>query len=119
MMITNYLTNQPQARDGRTFFLVATPGFLSEIPQSLQYKMIDVALSELADAKTWVVFCPKVPERRTEDAGRTVVFPTSLLDKDNKNKVYAILDDFGTPENVGLSYVKTQFVLTFLLPEEY
>ncbi len=43
------ITNQPQAKDGRTFFLVATPGFLSEISQSLQQKMIDVALSELTE----------------------------------------------------------------------
>ena len=117
--LTRQFTNQPEARDGRRFFLLGTPGFASEIPFGVQRKMIDIALEELTGKITWVVFCPKAEKRRKEDQGRTLVYPLSILDKECKKKVWAILDDFHAPENVGLSYVKTQFVLTLLLPEEY
>jgi len=117
--INNFITNCPTAKDGKKFFLVATPGFLSEIPQELQSKMIDVALIELTDKVTWVVFTPQVNKRTKEDQGRTVKYPLSLLDGNVRTKIYAILDDFHTPENIGFPNVNTQFVLTFLLPEEY
>ncbi len=116
--LSSIMNNVP-AKDGRTFFLLGTRGFQYEIPQELQQKMIDVALIELTGKATWVVFCPEASERRTEDQERTVIYPLSLLDRESKTKVYAILDDYGSPEKVGLPICLTQYVLTFLLPEEY
>ena len=117
-----FVKDNVRARDGRKFFSVGTIGFVSEIPVDLQVKMIDVALIELTEKVTWVVF-KDCEERYLEDNGRTCVYPLSLLDHKCKEKVYCILDNYGSVEalrkSVGDESVTTQYVMTMLLPEEY
>jgi len=112
-----------------------TRGFLSEVPEEIQAKIMAYGLRNIKpDKPNWVVFHP--PDRppkncklceagqpHLEDEGRTLVVPnfTGLT-----KKVYAILDDFGTVdalrENMGRyapPNLSSPYVVTFLLAEEY
>jgi len=116
------MSNIATLRDERKVYLIATSGFEYEIPFDVQLKMVEIALTELIGKTTWVVF-DNCEEKRTEDNGRTCIFPLTLLDEDCTTKVYAILDNYGSVEalreSAGNSNINTQYTLTFLLPEEY
>jgi hypothetical protein len=100
-----------------------TRGFISDVQPEVQADIMAYALRRIRPERpNWVVFYPEgeVGEH-LEDEGRTLVTAVKGLAK----KVYAILDDFGSPEalrqNMG-KYgvgVNTRFVVTFLLAEEY
>lgn len=115
--------------------IMTTRGFLSEVPESVQARIMLYALRRIKrDKPNWVVFYPpdsppsnceecKTEQPHLEDEGRTLVVPNwEGLPK----KVFAILDDFGTvkalKEDMGKyapRNLSSPFVVTFLLAEEY
>ena len=101
-----------------------TRGFTG-LPEEVQAKIMAYGLRQIQPAKpNWVIFHPEGNgvEEHLEDEGRTLVTGMDGL----KDKVYAILDDFGSvealKENMG-EYappsLSTSYVVTFLLAEEY
>lgn len=106
-----------------SFVLMRTRGFINDIPPEIQADVMAYALHRIKpDRPNWVVFYPEGErQEHLEDEGRTLITTLKGLTK----KVYAILDDFGSPEalrqNMG-KYgvgVNTRYVITFLLAEEY
>ena len=116
----------PDTAGGRKmdYVLMRTRGFITDIPEDLQGKLMAYALRRIRPQKpNWVVFKPdgQVTEH-LEDNGRTLITTMQGLTK----KVYVILDDFGSvealKENMGKyapPNLKTRYVVTFLLAEEY
>lgn len=101
-----------------------TRGFISDVPKEIQANIMAYALRRINPKKpNWVVFYPESEKKEhLEDNGRTLITSMKGLTK----KVFAILDDFGSPkalkENMGKYAppdLKTQYVVTFLLAEEY
>ena len=114
-----------------SFVLMRTRGFITDISPDTQAKIIAYALPRMIVANAlqkkpnWVVFYPDhagKTDEHLEDEGRTLITTMKGLHK----KVYAMLDDFGSPEalkeNMGKYAppdLNTQYVITFLLAEEY
>ena len=103
--------------------VMRTRGFIG-LPEDIQTKIMTYALGRIKpDKPNWVVFRPcNGVEERLEDEGRTLVTGMTGL----KEKVYVILDDFGSvealKENMGKYAppgLSTSHVITFLLAEEY
>ena len=109
-----------------SFVIMRTRGFIADISTNLQGKIMLYALKRIRPEKpNWVVFYPDGKEVREhlEDEGRTLIAPRF---QGLTKKVYVILDDFGSvealKENMGkyaLPNLNTQYVVTFLLAEEY
>jgi len=102
--------------------IMRTRGFIG-LPEEIQAKIKDYALRRIQPEKpNWIVFKTDGVEEHLEDEGRTLITSMSGL----KEKVYVILDDFGSvealKENMG-EYappgLNTSYVVTFLLAEEY
>jgi len=101
----------------RGFVLLKTSGF-SSLDPDVQAEMMHVALSKINLKTNMIVFDPEAFEEAYEDDERTLRVPY----KKAKKKVYAILDDYGSPEALSESLgrdVDTQHTITFLLAEEY
>ncbi len=99
-----------------------TPGFQGLHPD-VQADIMHKAFKRISPKEpTMIVFYPEGQREETlEDQGRTLITTAKGLTK----KVYAKLDDFGSPEalkeNMG-EYAprgNIQHVLTFMLAEEY
>jgi hypothetical protein len=100
--------------------MVATSGYLAAVPLDIQLKIIEYAASHISAKTSWVVFKPLTPDltEHYEDGGRTIVRPLDGI----KETIYAILDDHETKENLSSwcgQKVDTQYLLTFLLAQEY
>jgi len=99
-------------------FVRMTRGFQFETPQPTQREILREGLKRIdPKAPDFIIFDPKADKERTDDEGRSLILPSKA-----KEKVYAKLDDFGSPEalseNCGYP-VNTQFAVTFMLAEEY
>lgn len=101
-----------------------TRGFSSEIPKELKTLMVTFGLAKLQPKEpTFIVFDPDFEvDEVEEDDGRSIRKRVEGLSQ----KVYAKLDDFGSVhalrENMGIFAppdLDTQYVVTFLLAEEY
>lgn len=97
--------------------LLTTRGF-NETPTDIQAEIMEVGLKRIhPKAPNFIVFNPKEEKERPDDNGESLILPSK-----SEEKVYAILDDFGSSEalseNCG-SKVNTRYALTFLLAEEY
>ncbi|RLJ08610.1 MAG: hypothetical protein DRP12_00145 [Candidatus Aenigmatarchaeota archaeon] len=101
-----------------SFIPLSTRGFASEIHPDLQAKIWEITMREISPKTDFIVFDPDAKERKYEDEGRTLRVPMPELPK----KVYAKLDDFGSPEVLSEQLgtkVNTQYLVTFMLAEEY
>ena len=118
-----YLQKRNTTADGKKTKMFLTSGILSEYNPITIKKMTSYALEKLIGKTTWVVFTPKAKRCYLEDEGRTCIVPLKWMDKDATEKVYAILDDYGSAEalqeSAGDKTITTQFVLTLLLAEDY
>jgi len=104
--------------------MMRTRGFMG-LPEDVQAKIMAYGLKRVQpDNPNWVVFHPENNgvEEHLEDEGRTLVTALAGL----KEKVYVILDDFGSvealKENMGKYAppgLSTSHVITFLLAGEY
>jgi len=104
--------------------IMRTRGFMG-LPEEVQAKIMACALKQIQpDNPNWVVFHPDGDgvEEHLDDEGRTLITAMTGL----KEKVYVILDDFGSvealKENMGRYAppdLSTKYVVTFLLAEEY
>lgn len=99
--------------------VLRTRGFVNDVPSDLQGTIIAAGMRKIQpETPNFLVFDPKADNETEEDDGRTL----RISMKDLKEKVYAILDDYGSSEQLSESCgfpVKTQYALTFLLAEEY
>ena len=102
---------------GLDCLVLMTRGFQS-LPPEVQAAAIRKALGNISKETDFIVFDPDADKESYEDEGKTLRVPLKNADK----KVYAKLDDFGSPEalseNAGMK-VDTQYALTFMLAEEY
>jgi len=104
--------------------IMRTRGFIG-LPEEIQAKIMAEALKQIRlDKPNWVVFYPQNDgvEEHLEDEGRTFITTMTGL----KEKVYVILDDFGSVKALKENMEKyappglnTSYVITFLLAEEY
>jgi len=101
------------------YFMVMTNGF-SNLPPVIASDIIHQGLAAIKpepDA-SMIVFDPKHKRTGFGDGGRTLHVAYPRLE----TKVYAKLDDYGSKEflseNVGRK-LNTQYMVTFLLAEEY
>jgi len=95
-----------------------TKGFIGEVDPDIGGRIIAYAIEYIKPSgPTMVVFDPQCKKMRKEDSGRTLIRPTEAT-----QTIYAKLDDYHSPEtlseNLGRK-VATQYVITFLLAEEY
>lgn len=100
------------------YFMVMTQGF-SGLPDAIGSDIIAKGMAAIKpDNPDMVVFDPKQANTELEDGGRTLHIAYPELE----TKVYAKLDDYGSKEflseNVGRP-LNTQYMVTFLLAEEY
>lgn len=98
--------------------ILSTIGFRTEIPSDLQAKIIKKALAKISPKTDFIVFRNELGTSHYEDEGRTYVYYMPKLPK----KVYVKLEDYGSPEILSeqLGYkVDTQYIITFMLAEEY
>lgn len=97
--------------------ILRTRSFIYQIDSDLQADIMEEGLDRINPKTNFIVFNPEVKKERIEDEGRSVILPSKA-----KDKVYAILDDFGSAEalteNCGFT-VYTQYAVTFMLAEEY
>ena len=103
--------------------IMRTRGFI-ELPEEVQAKIMAHALGRIKrDRPNWIVFhsAGNGVKEHLEDEGRTLVTTVTRLEE----KVYVILDDFGSVEalreNIGKyapPNLSTQHVVTFLLASE-
>ena len=101
-------------------YIVATPGFLNEIPQEKQAIIFTLTTNQITPKCDFFVFDPNTTKTKIEyqDDGRTMYFPMKTIPK----KVYAKLDDYGSKEALSDSVghrVQTRYTLTFMLAEDY
>jgi len=99
------------------FVILRTAGFANLNPD-VQAEIMRIALSKIYPKTDWVIFDPEADEEQLEDEGRTLRVPFGKI----KEKVYAILDDYGSAEALSEQLgqkVKTRYTLTFLLASEY
>ena len=101
--------------------MVSTSGFIEEIPKDEQAIIYCIATAKINQKTDFIIFDPemdKTAKPQFEDDGRSFHIPMNTIPK----KVYVKLDDFGSKEtlseNVGHP-VQTQFLITFMLAEEY
>ena len=100
---------------------VATRGYLSEVPPEAQLEILKYTASHISAKTTMIAFKPSkdsAPREHYEDEGRTIIKPIDRI----KETIYAILDDHQTKENLSEwcgEEVSTQYLLTFLLAQEY
>jgi len=102
----------------RNYFMVITQGF-NGLPEGIRWNIVSKGMAEIKpDNPDMIVFDPKQEKTGFEDGGRTLHVAYPKLE----TKVYAKLDDYGSKEflseNVGRK-VNTQYMVTFLLAEEY
>ena len=107
-------------------YMVATSNFLNSIPSDIDADIRHIALNEIGkDKNQWgelipdfIVFDPKASKKILEDDDRTLRIPMKNL----PDKVYAKLDNYGSKEvlseQVG-HHVNTQYVLTFMMADDY
>jgi len=100
------------------YFMVMTRGF-SDLPADIAGDILTRGMAAIKpDNPDMVVFDPKQAKTVNEDGGRTLHVAYPRL----KTKIYVKLDDYGSKEflseNVGHP-VNTQYMVTFLLAEEY
>lgn len=107
-------------------YMVATRNFLDTVSEADDVKIRETAIRRLGDKgkNQWgetipdmIVFDPKYSGEKYEDNNRTLRVGMNL-----PGKVYAKLDDYGSPEvlaeQVG-HMVRTRFVLTLMMAEDY
>lgn len=108
------------------FMIVRTVGFISEIPEDVQAKIMSFALKRISPKTNFVVLDPECRENCLEDEGRTLRTVNLWI----KKKVYAVLDDYGDPEGWDQIYEpetadelrkapNCRYVITFMLASEY
>ncbi len=100
------------------YVILTTRGFRDGIdPNIAGHIMADTFENIRPNEPTMIVYEPECKKSRYEDDGRTLIKPTKAT-----QKVYAKLDDYHSPETLSESIgrkVTTQYVVTFLLAEEY
>jgi hypothetical protein len=98
-------------------YMVVTRGFLS-LSEDEQAVIRELAVSHISQKTDFIVFEHGTEFMKHEDEGRTLRVTMPLL----TTKVYAKLDDYGSPEELSKEVghpVNTQYVLTLMLAEEY
>jgi len=100
------------------YFMVMTQGF-RDLPEDIAADILEEGIKKIKpDNPNFIVFDPEAEETDFEDGGRTLHIAYPRLE----TKVYAKLDDYGSKEflseNVGRK-MNTQYMVTFLLAEEY
>ena len=98
------------------FILIYTSGFL-KLPEKIRKQIVKKTLERISLSTDFIVFDPECEEERYEDEGRSLILPLNYTEE-----VYAKLDDYGSPEILSSKLghvVDTQYVVTFLLPEEW
>jgi hypothetical protein len=97
--------------------VIRTEGF-SRIPPGMQAKMMDSALKRISAKTHFIIFDPACSGERLEDEGGTLRLPGEAGEK-----VYAILDDYGTPEALREEFPDAprtaRYLVTFMLAREY
>jgi hypothetical protein len=107
-------------------YIRSTEGFLEDIPEDVQDRMLEFAFQNITIRRDFIVFRPEAVLTHIEDGGITIVTHIDGLTK----KCYAKLDDFQEPSKWNEIYEKStvetlekcrigRFVLTFMLAEEY
>ncbi len=110
MAVTTKVTN---------YFMVMTAGF-GRLEPVMASDIIRQGMAQIKPEPdtSMIVFDPEQKTTETEDGGRILHVAYPRLE----TKVYAKLDDYGSKEflseNVGYP-VNTQYMVTFLLAEEY
>lgn len=102
----------------KNFMMLRTKGFISEIDPEEQATIMGITLQRITPEMDFLVFDPKAESVRIEDQGRTQIIPYKTIPK----KVYAKLDDYGSPEELSKisgRLVETQYAVTIMLAEEY
>jgi len=118
----------------KEFMILQTRGFMSDIPEDLQAKIMVLSTRTFRPPCDMVVFKlisnPQQPHEtetvQYEDEGRTAVYYVQGLPK----KAYAKLDDYGDPATWNEIYDKEtadelrkapncRFTITFMLAEDY
>ena len=108
------------------FMIVRTVGFISEIPEDVQVKIMSFVLKRISPKTNFLVLDPECRENRLEDEGRTL----RTVNPWTKKKVYAVLDDYGDPKEWDQIYEPEiadelrkapdcRYVITFMLASEY
>lgn len=96
--------------------LLRSRGFTT-IDPDLQADIMEQGLKRIRPETDFIVFDPKANKERVEDEGRTLVLRSKA-----EEKVYAKLENFGTPEalseNCGYA-VNTKYSVIFMLAQEY
>jgi len=99
-------------------FMVMTRGF-SELPADITGDILTRGMAAIKpENPDMIVFDPKQAKTELEDDGRTLHVAYPRLE----TKVYAKLDDYGSKEFLSENVrrkVNTQYMVTFLLAEEY
>ena len=108
------------------FMIVRTVGFISEIPEDVQAKIMSFVLKRISPKTNFLVLDPECQENKLEDEGRTL----RTVNPWTKKKVYAVLDDYGDPKEWDQIYEpetaeelrkapNCRYVITFMFAEEY
>jgi len=112
------ISSETEGKDPVPAVELMTIGFKAEIPDPLKFEIIRKTREKISPKTDFIVFRPEEGKDHYEDEGRTYVYYMPELPK----KVYAKLDDFGSPEILSEqlgSKVDTQYVITYMLAEEY
>jgi len=106
--------------------IVRTIGFVSEISEEKQAKIMQYALMRINSKTDFIVLDPETKENYQEDQGRT----WHCVNPWTAKKIYVKLDDYGEPEKWSEMYEpkvveelkkapNCRFVVTFMFAEEY
>jgi len=108
------------------FTICQTVGFRSDIPEEIQAKIMAHAFENLKAPTDFVIYETEAGPEHFEDEGRSL----STYVPGTTKKVYAKLDDYGSPDEWDEMYeekvaddlkkgIHGRFVITFMLAEEY
>ena len=108
------------------FTICQTVGFRSDIPEEIQARIMVHALKHFKAPTDFMIYGTEEVSEHFEDEGRSL----STFIPGTTKKVYAKLDDYGSPEKWDELYEKEvadelkkgihgRFVVTFMLAEEY
>ena len=121
---SNLMTSvESKTADGKKILVLQTRGIYFDVDPLITQKVLTIAKQKLVGKVTWVVFSPEAKKCEYQDQGRTVLFPLRWLSQDMAKKIYVILDDYGSVEELQRSandpFINTQYVLTVLFADEY
>jgi hypothetical protein len=113
--------------DRRHLYMVSTSNYLNSIPSELDAQIRTAAISKLGTSVNkygeyipdFIIFDPRASHDQFEDEGRSLRLPMNIPRGD---KVYVKLDNYGSQEELSRHVghtVSTQFVVTFMMAEDY